>query len=397
MTENASAAPAAPAVTDAPAAPAPEAQPQTPAQPKPIPVRQGAPKPDSASFKEFEAHVRGKTPRTPSSTTDPGATDTEVNAAGRVVDAKTKQFVPSDKPAESEAATAATEPGAQAGPETTQEPKAPEIVEIPLPEGHPLRQRGQTVLKGPKEYEQDLRYAANTVVRNADVEQLRNRVAELEAEKASLGAAAEFWQTDGTAVLGPEFQRTYQELLELGRTEEAEMFKDGALARANKRLAERQAEARAEHEKGVLQTQARTFANEAYRMATGRYKGWNQGQIEDAIASFAGFLEATGQPMDLQAFQKHADALYLNDPEIQKVAQRLRGERLKAQVDEQAKREAAELDKKRQEEYVAGQRKNPLGSTPPVQNGLRVPTDGDRPKTFQEWEKGIRRRAMGRT
>jgi len=173
---------------------------------------------------------------------------------------------------------------------TTSEPvaDAPEFVEIPLPENHPLRSRGVEHLSFQKDQEEYGRWAVNQATRSAELTALQRQTRELENKLAEQQAAAEFWQENSGALFGPDFQKTYEDLKQTYGDEQAEVFKRGRLAEAQEKMQVKTEERKAEVEQRYLQAEARNFANQAYQFARQRYKGWSDAQIEHTLEVYDG-------------------------------------------------------------------------------------------------------------
>jgi len=278
----------------------------------------------------------------------------------------------------------------------TQDAPQQEFVQIPLPQGHPLRSRGKEYLTVPKEEEEYGRWAVNQAVRNAQVETLERERRKLSEQMAETQAREAFWRENSSEFFGADFLQTYEDLKASYGEEQAELFRRGRQMQAQEKLQEKLQEQKQQQQQLYVQTEAKNFANQAFDFSRSRYKGWADNQIEFALASYASMIDATGQGFDGKSFQAHADALYLRDPQVQQRAVAAQKQRQQSEVEKLAEKRVTELEKKRMDEYNKKRLTNPLGGTPPIATDRTVPlARSDGPKTAAEFIRQTERKAKG--
>lgn len=215
---------AAPEVAEAPVPSAPESAPEaeapdtsaTPETPE-TPESDRTPKPKSRAEARRQAIRRAKdmapevAERSRQKAMEQPREDAGKPEGGQFKKDQEKQAESSEEPdAQPEvAAESATEPkasadtAADAGSKKDETPAAPEVaddglVEIPIPDGHPLRDQGKTSLRVPADTERDIRTTLNAAVRSRELDAVQQEKALLEARLTALQGSAPDPTTDPT-------------------------------------------------------------------------------------------------------------------------------------------------------------------------------------------------------
>ena len=382
----------APDVT--PEAPAPE---QTTEATTPTPVREFTSAPDMlAAVSERSRGIRPVEAAVPEESTT--VSEPVVDAQGRVHDPVTGKYLPEgeaqpDAEAATPAAEATEEPGATSVP--------PGFVKLPLPEGHPLRDRGREFLIAPEGQEAEYRSLINQPARKEHLTRAVSERDEARREVARVKAEAEFWETHGGEVFGPDFQQRYKDILETYGQEEAEAYKAGKLQEVQGRLQEAQQEAdRAFNEQEAV-TEAGRFRNAVLYDAlgdgqnAGKFPHWTEHEVRSAIQSFGAYINQrvqVGEVVELNAqnWYRFAAPLYAAKPEVQ-AELRARGE---AESAKRIEEEAQRREKERLEAAAQTRATNPMGTMPAVQTDRAGPPT-DRKETAPEMMARIARQAKG--
>lgn len=403
------------AVADAPATPpvAPEGV-DVPSTPPAESPELSAPD----QIQKIKERGRGVRPQAP-----PKTLATEINEGGQAVlnradqkvDPGSRQYVDGDTPLVEEPPTEAGEapaeapevtevpadaaPGADATPEAASS-EAPEgFVEIPLPEGHPLRARGLETLTFPKEQEEYGRWSINQASRSKDLSDERSRREEAETRLRELEAEREFYQKNMGTAISPEDRIIADDLRRAYGDAVADKYISDRLAEFGLRAQEQSAEARREAQIQAIQGEAARFKELAAYDAFvdqgegkgPRYPGWGPEDLETAFNIYGAWMNRQ-QRAEYNANEWYAvaDAVYAASPAGKA---RLESQR-NANVEREADARAAEREKARLEEAARNRAENPLGTMAGSQTDRTAAPD-EKELTAPEKIHKIRMRAKG--
>lgn len=390
MTEPTTAAPAA-------APEAPSAPPVTPAAPEAAPAQPPAPETPKGPANAREAMQAIRAGRTAPKPVAPAAEPAkEVNAAGRVVEEQSKQFV-------------AGEPRQEVTPPAGEPPKDPAavpdgFVRLAVPEGHPLRARGVEALTFPKDQEEYGRWALNQAVRAQQVEEYQTRLTQATKEKLRVEAEARFWRENAGQFFNTDFYDKYERIKAEWGEEEAERYKNGVMVQAQNKLQEVTRESEAEFESHQIREQGQAFQRWAVDDAREKFPaffgsdGQPRPELGRALQLYASQIQASGVPtLDQRAWYNAALYVYQQMPEVRAAMQAAR-ERSLTEAQEKARQAAEEAAAKAEQERLAraatSRRTNPMGALAPVETQVpSVPADGSAsPRNARELMQRIRGR-----
>jgi hypothetical protein len=375
----------APDAVVAPEEGASEAEPQV--TPEPQPERKTA-------RQVVEDIKRGRT------TPKPEKPATEVNAEGRVVDPTSKKYVegepkqevePTPDPAAAEVG-GAKDTGADAVPDG--------FVRLAIPDGHPLRDRGETHLLFPEAQEAYGRWAINQGVRAKEVESLRAEQSKIARERIQAQKEAEFWRENAGAFFTPEFYTQYEDIKSTYGEEAANRYKAGVRAEAEVKLQEVRQEADREVAVEQVREETQRFTNWAVEDARQNFpaffgpNGEHRPEFGRALRMYAAHIQSEGSGrLTVDGWRQAALYVYQQMPEVRAAMEAARN-RGRETAQAEAQRKADEAARKREEERLAqaarAKRSNPLGHMPNVQSGQTI-SDG-RPQNAREMVEAIRGR-----
>lgn len=296
-------------------------------------------------------------------------------------------------------ATATPQQGKPVAPDAAGTPEVPEgMVRIDIPEGHPMRHRGDHYLV-PQGHEEYHRWAVNNTIRRNDVEsaaktardwqQYANRLkAELEATREFTGG---IFQDPAVIQQIDDIRKTYGD-------EAAKRFEAGLWAEQQGKVQELTQQQQAEAQKAEAVAYVNDFQQKAFAAAQRRYPEWSPQEVANALAAYGSWVEARGaNELKLDEFLKHADPVYLQNPQARAAAERRRSQRDEQQRQAAAKAEADRLaaeERKKLEEAAARRAQYPWMQVPagavPAQVGVDEGAGG--PKTVHEARQSLRRR-----
>lgn len=424
MSDSATPTPAAPAPAAAPQAPATQPAPppagQPPAQPTPVaPAAPAAPEAakEPTNVREAKQALRRGPDRFPSTITEAKAAlskgehhaQTQPRAEdGKFAATEASAAQAPDPNAPAAPAPDATPPAEGAAPAPSGEPAAPDaaatdavpegMVRIDIPEGHPMRHRGDHYLV-PKGHEEYHRWAVNNTIRHQDVEgyaksakdwqQYANRLkAELDATREFAGGIF----ADPTVIAQiDDIRRTYGD-------EAAKRFEAGLWQEQQAKVAERTKAQEAESAKAEMDAYANDFMQRAWGEAEKRFPGMTPQEIHTAIVAYGSYVMARkGEELKMDEFLKHAAYAAIQNPTVRAEAERRRNARLEQERQTAAKAEADRLaaeERKKLEEAAARRSQYPWMGVPatavPAQVGVDEGAGG--PRTVHEARRSLSRR-----
>lgn len=405
MSDVAVVTPAAPAV--APATPAPSAPVSPPGEPSPSqPEGAGTPiRPANAQEALQRAHDRAKgiTVATAPETT----TEVPTEAPEKVVDANgyTRNKAGEFASPEGEQAPSASDGEAT---ETEAATASDELVTIPLPEGHPLRDRGLTEfpVPVPKEHEDSIRGILNGAVRKAELQQAHQAYQQLNERLLETEAQLKYWRDNPGSRLTPEEQHKVNDIRETYGDEDADRYEAALREKRNSEVEELTGAELAEARQKHLVQMGQMFRQEALRDVPNKYPGWasesialamgqgpatpEPGSLADAFAQYGAYVQA--RTMQDQSYMPNArdwyavaDRVFASSPAGQQ-----------AQRQAQAEADAKEAERKKLEAATEAARRNPLGGVTPVPSTTATPSvTRARPQNAAEAVQWARERARG--
>lgn len=269
---------------------------------------------------------------------------------------ETGRFAAAQAPApETQAAT----PQADAATPEAAPKEAPPADRIELPADSPFRERGKQFfdqLSG-----DEIRGLLNSQTRKREVEQSRSEVQRLRIEAERHKAEAAAWREQAhQAYASPNEIATYNEMLALGREDDAKVFMAGVMSQKQAAVGAKAEEA----EKGVAsqfaeqqaQDRGLEFGHAAKAHFDSRYPDyWRQspayGQAFDAaLKDYAAELERSPHVPSVTRLQAHLDLRYASDPSVQ--------ERVRQEMATQREQERERIRKEAQEELAAQEREH---------------------------------------
>ena len=325
----------------------------------------------------------------------------DLNEAGQKVDPDSRKYVEGDtplaeQPVEEPVASEVPVTGAD---ELTVEPTPAEDVEIPIPEGNPLRARGFEKLPFPvpAEHEEIARSLVNQAMSKKEVEILRGKTADAERVALESRAEAEFWRDNVGEVFGAEFQQVYRDHKETYGEESAEVYKRGEMAKAQEKLAEMRDQATAKASSQRMQEHGQAFSQLAIRDAMHglsgepRYPGWTMDGphgMNQAFAFYGDELDALTQETrrdqlpDADRWHEVAAMFYRSHPAGLQ-ANVARDAELRETLRKEVEGEATQREKANLEAARTAIADNPLAALPSVETG-HTTTPGEKPRTTPE-------------
>lgn len=299
-------------------------------------------------------------------------------------------------------AAAAPAPDATAAPDagTAEVPEG--MVRIDIPEGHPMRHRGDHYLV-PQGHEEYHRWAVNNTIRRNDVEAAAKNTREWQQYanrlKAELDATREF---AGGIFQDPAVIQQIDDIRKTYGDEAAKRFEAGLWAEQQGKVQELTQQQQAEAAQAERAQIVQGFMQQAHAAAQKRYPEWSQQEVANALAAYGSWVEARGaDELKLDEFLQHADPVYLQNPRARATAEQRRNQRLEQERQIAAKAEADRLkaeEQKRLEEAAAQRAQYPWMRVPanavPAQVGVDEGAGG--PRTVQEAKRSLTRRGRQR-
>lgn len=295
--------------------------------------------------------------------------------------------------------------------ELTVETTPEEFIEILIPEGNPLRARGLEKLpfQVPAEHEEVARSLVNQAMSKKEVELLRTKTADAERLALESKAETEFWRDNVGEVFGADFQAKYQDIKGTYGDEDAELYKQGELAKAQGKIAEMRDQAYVEARNARQEFHSKEFRQLALRDALHgleaggpRYPGWSMDGphgADQALGFYGAELDAiereTGieQYPDSRRWHEIAGMYYQSHPAGLQ-ANEARDAGLKEALRKEVEGQATQREKEALEAARTTAADNPLAALPPVETG-HTTTPRETPLTAPEVMKQIRDRAKG--
>lgn len=270
-------------------------------------------------------------------------------------------------------------------------------VKIPIPEGHPLRARGQEFLLYPKEAEEYGRWSVNQAIKKAEVDAIKSQLAELRNKAAADESAARFWRENAAKYYGADFVQKYEEIKNTWGEEDAEIFRAGVETRSRAELDAVQEKSRQEAFEGEMKTKARQFEDVAVRDALmglngngARFPGWKSADVQTALRAYGSFCVATDQAPTPNGWVQYATAMWQQHP----AGRQYVANRRKSEVETKAQTLAAQKEREMLENATKLRSEHPTAALPPSNPGL-TGQPGAKPMTNRERIEYIERRAKG--
>jgi len=276
-------------------------------------------------------------------------------------------------------------------------------VSVPVPEGHPLRDRGVTELTGQEGQAGYLRHALNATGENAEMRTHMSRlvrerndalrsVAELEAVNLHLQEGG------GQQVLSPDDMHVYNDLkTAYPDTDHAEVFMRGKMQEQGGDYDTIRREAGEAHQQQIWRREAESFRDTAVKDAGKSFPHWSEGEVRSQIAAFGAFVGGEAErgvevPLSPRAWYRFADAMYRAVPAV-------RAELNLASTtaaESAANGAAAAREADRVARATTSQRINPLSTNAPVETTPGpTPDEEKKPQSFQEMYRNLSDRAKG--
>lgn len=333
------------------------------------------------------------------------------------------QFTKEQTDAAAAAAPASTPDGAPAAPPEKTAPttpaaaKAPDgMVDVPLPEGHPWRDRGRSHIRVAKEFENETRAGINAAMRLRDVESERDRLARenllAEARQKALSGDLPKVASD------PKWQALIEQVRAAPGFGDEMAEQILALAKANEEWTVVRAESEAARNFELTQMMTR-LEDEVMGQASQLLEVWSSHgemwRVPHLFRQYVNAVDARNQregrdiPPSRAEFFEWIKPHYRQDPRVQQRVQALRDadrqrEEAKIRADERAKaeRERAEAAKDAALRHAA---KPPLARVPQRQSQAPVPPpppaepaapQQSRRKAAQQRAREIATRMLGR-
>lgn len=196
------------------------------------------------------------------------------------------------------AAVADSEAGSATGTETASEaadvpPQG--MVRIELPEGHPLRDQGETYLDVPAAKERTYRTLVNSAARRAEAEQAQTQLAEERTARARVEAELRFVRERGDEFWTREDQALYDDIIAsytegLGADAakaRAEAFKRGRQQEAQQAIAQVQDEADLAAVAAHWRNEGQVFQRAAHERLPQMFEGLTSTEVSEAIDMYA--------------------------------------------------------------------------------------------------------------
>lgn len=362
------------------------------------------PRPEQHHSQEQPRAEDGKFAATQSGAAD--AASPEPSAAPEAPDPNAAAApAPDATPPDAAATPQAAEPAA---PDATGTAEVPEgMVRIDIPEGHPMRHRGDHYLV-PAGHEEYHRWAVNNTIRRNDVEAAAKNTREWQQYanrlKAELDATREF---AGGIFQDPAVIQQIDDIRKTYGDEAAKRFEAGLWAEQQGKVQELTQQQQAEAAQAERAQIVQGFMQQAHAAAQKRYPEWSQQEVDNALAAYGSWVEArsggnaSAQELKLNEFLSHADPVYLQNPRARATAEQRRNQRLEQERQNAAKKEAERLkaeEQKRLEEAAAQRAQYPWMRVPanavPAQVGVDEGAGG--PRTVQEAKRSLTRRGRQR-
>ena len=263
-------------------------------------------------------------------------------------------------------------------------------VTIPLPEGHPWRDRGETELRDiPAEQEEFVRAGINAAMQNRELKKAEERNALLEARlKALQGDLPAQFERD------PKLSRLLTDISETYDAETAELVKAGFLALQNEEVSKVEAQTMAEFE---TRQYADSVRRTVFSEAPTHFPVWAQNpaelhaHLERLVPEYGDLVDARNRmyasqnrpPMrpTAQEFAAWVKAnAYANDPRVKaqataasRAAEQKREDEIRREV--QAERDKAEAE--RLQDAAARHRSRPPSTPVTTTAGQTIPAEAD--------------------
>ena len=280
--------------------------------------------------------------------------------------------VPSETPPE-EVITPEAEAGAEGDPTDPPAASAPEgTVEIEVPEGHWLREKGvESLPPMPAELEAAMRGLLKDPVRRAEVESAQQRTLNAEGEAAESQAAAEYYFGRAMELAkDPAVALNVANIREEHGDEAADVYLRGLFQKDAEALGTKLKDARQEVQHKSLDRQADRFIELASKDLFGRHPDLTQDQANSLLRGYGGLLDAgvyAGPQAD--TFRQYVDNTLGRNETPQ--GEPIDKEAMKNEIRAELKVEAEEAER----QAAINRATNPLGSTPPANPDNGVVTD----------------------
>lgn len=335
--------------------------------------REGAKARSSAAQNMKETHPAMTDPVTGVSPEAEVGSEPVVDAQGRAHDPATGKFLPSAEQADTEAgapAAAAPQGSEQVAETTAAEGTPPEPIRIELPADHPLRGQGVEFLHvTDPQQERAVRALVNGYTRRSEVEQVQQRVRQMEDEKATLQARYEVAQERlRQFIADPQKAAFYADVKAQYGEDYAQRWLDGELQADEAQVQERLKPYQQEREQLAQQQAAEAFLSNAQTQAAQVFPQWWTGgpsyqqALETAVHTYDAYVERRWQtdqsykPTEAEFIEKFLKPQFFADPFAAEYAQRLHAQQQQeAQRQAEAEKAKAEAEAARQKELAAQQ------------------------------------------
>lgn len=285
------------------------------------------------------------------------------------------------------------------------EEKAATDDRIPLPEDHPLRDRGRQFFD---ELNRDeIRSLINTPLRRRELDEAQTELQNLRRQLAQERAKAEVYSDPSTDPLNdPEVRTAYEDIRQAYGDEAAQAYLRGQDKRGE--VAQERAQ---EHERQAsVQAAQQTFQRELLPRAGQLFEHWRtpgvppeqdvafQQRLRPLLDQYGQLVDQGAVQPDLGAFFDHfVTPTYLKDPAVlQKAKQMVEGQQSKTreQIEKEIRAEREEAERKALEEQAEARKRNPMGRVPGGAGQLRQAMSvGGGAKTAAEARQNLRNRA----
>jgi hypothetical protein len=281
-----------------------------------------------------------------------------------------------------------------------------------IPDGNPLRDRGDTHIPVAEAAAEYIRSQLNNPIRNREVEAAQARAREAERRLLEIQAREKARSSDEAKALDdPTLRELYEDIKEKYGEKYADVYIKGIEAQRHD-IEEKSVEDVRQEEK--MRTIADTFMSQANQIAAQRYAEWNargelRPRLADAYKRYGDYIDSQGRmPNIREFFQMFLDASYASDPRVMGAMKARTSAQQDAAMKEAEAARQAEIQKikdevradilKEADEKRAKRAANPMGRMPPSQSDSRTPRDDSEPgpRTPGEFRKAARERAMSR-
>ena len=289
------------------------------------------------------------------------------------------------------------------------DPDAPSVPEgydtIPLPDGHPLRDRGEDALPVPsleelqetfgeergQHYHNYFRHLVNA---GAENRQLGRQLSELQSKMARLEAEREVAESDEGREWdprsNPELRQEIEEIRRAYGDERAEQYIEALKAKRKEMVEERANEALSEHQQ---QQVAHRFVQHVNARAPQAFTVWAESgelgqRLTPLLQEYAKLVDAGVRDRNGRPYQPHPDQFeewafweyYAHDPRVQQRARQLgkqTTENERERIEDEVREERKQEERERLEEAARKRRENPHARLTGRDTDRRTPRPDD--------------------